>query len=170
MTWKEFTPIFLTHRDLLHRIDYKDIVRTRKQKGERFKRAATASGGSLVSTCCPEAGEVLHCVAAAAGAAHHCLASQPLPGVSTPKSPAVCHLVAAFSASEMLTGNRSMGFSLPLFFSLPSGSWQGLRDRVICLLLNQDPFRASARMELTTKDSHGVQNHATSSECSFCQV
>ena len=28
----------------------------------------------------------------------------PLPGVSTPKSPAVCHLVAAaFSASEMLT-------------------------------------------------------------------
>lgn len=83
---------------------------------------------------------------------------QPLPGGSAPKSPAVILWLLPSVPPEMLTETDQQVSSLPLFSSLLPGCWQRNRGRVICLLLNPDPLRASARMELTTKDSHLAQS------------
>lgn len=72
---------FLTHRDLIRRIDYKDIVRTRKQKGERSSELTVWLPVGTPQPCVPAAAPRGFC----------------------PKEPRSHPGAAAFSASEMLT-------------------------------------------------------------------
>ena len=97
----------------------KTLWEQESKRVREVQRAAAASGGSLVSTCCPAAGRGTACVAAAAGTAHHCMPAA-TPRGFCPKEPCRHLVAAAFSATWDADRNGSVGFFPSPFFQSPS--------------------------------------------------